>query len=97
MACDLIANMIEIAGFRLVEGRLLVKDQGERQIVVSAEDGGLATEDDFLVVVYDGRFTESPGATELLTLTLQDVGEAPASGLSPIDEALEQARDRAAA
>ena len=95
MASDLIGNMERI-GFTLTSTgggcRAMVQRIGGRMIVASSTDGDLPYGDDFLVTVYDGDWCADPDAPELLSLTLQDVGEAPSSGLSPIDEALERAR-----
>jgi hypothetical protein len=94
-AANLIDCFISEAGFALVDpnpdARFLIKYVGNRTIVVTAEGGDLPFEDDFLVCVYDGDWSKNPDVPELLSLTLADVGDNPASGLSPIDEAHQRA------
>jgi hypothetical protein len=94
-AANLIDCFISDAGFVLVEQgggtQCLFRRIGDRSIVVTGEGGDLPFHDDFLVCAYDGDFTENPDAPILLSLTLADVGDNPASGYSSIDEALQRA------
>ncbi|HEX5183560.1 MAG TPA: hypothetical protein VFW19_10465 [Allosphingosinicella sp.] len=82
--------MIDV-GFSLTDMgggcRALVRHVNGCTIVATAEDGDLPSEDDFLVCVYDSAKLD-PEAQELAAFATADVGDAPASGLSPIDEAL---------
>jgi hypothetical protein len=97
MCNDLIGNMRDI-GFELTETggncRAMVQHVRGRTIVATSGDGpDLPYEDDFLISVYAGDWTANPDAPELVSYRSTDEElQAPASGLFPLDEALERAR-----
>lgn len=75
--------------------RAMVQRINGRTIVATAEDGDLPFEDDFLICLYDGDWIADPDAPLISEATFGDFPGVSPSGLPPIDEALQQARDKA--